>query len=162
MAVVRTGKCVLLMSMTLSVISFGVHAACVDLTGPSIRARHPSISKEYVSAQGVFIGRAIASRNIASQDDPEFYDWTIYDVEVLRAFKGQPPHRVRLLSENTSARFPMDKDKEYLLFVSHSPMVELAGKEKLPPNYVDNCGNSGALENVGATLKAVRVLSRAH
>ncbi|MET0330192.1 MAG: hypothetical protein ABW154_02065, partial [Dyella sp.] len=83
----------------------------------------------------------------------------IYDVEVVETFKGKPPHRIKLLSENTSARFPMDKGKAYLLFVSQSSTVEMAGKEKLPQNYVDNCGNSGAVKDIEKTVRMVRGLS---
>jgi hypothetical protein len=109
----------------------------------------------------VFIGRATASRDVPDPDDPEFYNWTIYDVQVVKVFKGKPPHHIRLLSENTTARFPMDHGKEYLVFVSHSPTAEMAGKEKLPGDYVDNCGNSGSVEEAGATIRVVKGLSGA-
>ncbi|WP_267226849.1 hypothetical protein [Dyella silvae] len=134
-------------------------AACIDLRGKEIVPRHPSVPEEYASAQWVVIGRVAASRDVASQDDPGFYDWTVYDVEVVESLKGKPPHRIKLESENTSARFPMDNGRQYLLFVSHSNTAEMAGSEKLPQNYIDNCGNSGAVDEVEATVKKVRGLS---
>jgi hypothetical protein len=145
--------------VTLLFASLSVRSTCIGLSGAKIVPRHPSISEEYASTPWVFIGRATTSRNVASPDDPGFYDWTIYDVEVIEAFKGKLPHRVKLLSENTSGRFPMDAGKAYLLFVSHSPMIELAGNEKLPQDHVDNCGNSGAVKDVETTIRTVRALS---
>jgi hypothetical protein len=158
---VRIRQRVLFISMFISLASPGVRAVCVDLSGPDIVPRHPSIAQEFASAPWVFIGRATASRDVPSPDDPGFYDWTIYEVEVLKVFKGKPPHRIRLQSENTSGRFPMDRGKEYLLFVSHSPVVEMAGKEKLPGDYVDNCGHSGSIEEAGAAIRAVQDFSGA-
>lgn len=149
------------MAMTLSFASFGAAAACIGFRGNEIVPRHPSVSEEYVTAPWVVIGRVIASRDVASPDDPGFYDWTIYDVEVSEALKGKPPERFKLESENTSARFPMDNGKTYLLFVSHSKNAEMSGSETLPQDYIDNCGNSGAIEDAGTTIKKVRRLSGA-
>lgn len=142
-------------------VPVAAHCACLDFSGPVDVPRHPSIAQEYASTPWVFIGRATASRDVPDPDDPEFYNWTIYDVQVVKVFKGKPPHHIRLLSENTTARFPMDHGKEYLVFVSHSPTAEMAGKEKLPGDYVDNCGNSGSVEEAGATIRVVKGLSGA-
>jgi hypothetical protein len=158
---VKIYRYALFILMALPLALHGAHAACLGLSGTDIVPRHPSIAAEYASAPWVFIGRTAASRDVPSPDDPGFYDWTIYKVEVVKVFKGKPPRYVQLLSENTSARFPMDPGKEYLVFVSHSPMVEKAGKEKLPREYVDNCGNSGAIEEAGATIRVVEGLSGA-
>jgi hypothetical protein len=156
---VKQGVCVLIFAASLWLASGAVAAACIDLRGKEIVPRHPSVPEEYASVPWILIGRVIASRDVASPDDPGFYDWTIYDVEVVEALKGKPPHRIKLESENTSARFPMDKGRRYLLFVSHSNTVEMAGSAKLPQDYVDNCGNSGAVEEVEPTIRKVRALS---
>jgi hypothetical protein len=134
-------------------------AACIDLRGREIVPRHPSVVEEYASARWVVVGRVMANRDIPSPDDPGFYDWTIYDVEVVEVIKGRPPHRIKLESENTSARFPMDNGKSYLLFVSQFDTAETVGGEKLPQTFIDNCGNSGAMEKVEATVREVRGLS---
>jgi hypothetical protein len=156
---VKQGICVPLFAASLWLASGAVAAACIDLRGKEIVPRHPSVPEEYASVPWILIGRVIASRDVASPDDPGFYDWTIYDVEVVETLKGKPPHRIKLESENTSARFPMDKGRRYLLFVSHSNTIEMAGSEKLPQDYVDNCGNSGAVEEVEPTIRKVRALS---
>jgi hypothetical protein len=140
-------------------ISLNARAVCLELKGPIEVQRHPSVAMEFRSAPWVVVGRAIASRNVASPDDPGFYDWTVYDVEVTKVFKGTPPRRIKLRSENSSGRFPLDVGASYLLFVSHAPFTVMAGREKLPRDYVDNCGNSGAADEVPVTLKEVRALS---
>jgi hypothetical protein len=113
-ASMRRGVCVLLITGSLSLTCFGASAACIGLRGNETVPRHPSVSEEYASAQSVLIGRVTATRNVASLDDPGFYDWTIYDVEVLEALKGKPTHRIKLVWENTSARFPMGNGKRLL------------------------------------------------
>lgn len=106
-------------------------------------------------------GRVTTERNISEPDDPEGYAWTVYTVQVLEIFKGTPPRTLRLLSENTSARFSMDTGKTYLLFVSQAPGVEMAGKEHLPSDYVDNCGNAAVAKDAEPAIKTVRGLSKA-
>jgi hypothetical protein len=139
------------------------HATCWQSgEGEGAVYRHPSVSAEYKEAPLVVIGRTTSERNVSSADDPEGYDWTIYEVEVLQTFKGRPLHTIRLLSENSSARFLMDIGKSYLLFVSHSAMVERAGQEALPQDHIDNCGNSDALDTGSKKVEAVRRLSESH
>lgn len=133
-------------------------------SGTGARATHwqPSVSEEFQEARFVFVGRAMHERNVFSAADPDDYDWTIYDVEVVQAFKGKPPHMIRLLSENSSARFTMEPGKTYLLFVNHMPMDERDGEETLPHDFVDNCGNSGVMEAAGEKIKTVELLSASH
>lgn len=121
--------------------------------------RHPSVTEEYQQAQFVVVGRATHERHVFSETDPDEFDWTIYDVEVVQTFKGAPPHTIQLLSENSSARFPMDAGKTYLLFISRMPMVEREGDETLPADFVDNCGNSEPMEAPDERLKAVSRLA---
>ena len=131
-------------------------------SGAQAVARHPSVAEEYQQAQFVVIGRATHEQNIASEADPDDFDWTVYDVEVLQAFKGHPPHTIRLSSENSSARFPLDPGKTYLLFITRMPMEEREGDETLPADFVDNCGNSDVMQTAGEALKAVTRLSESH
>ncbi|WP_157971336.1 hypothetical protein [Dyella sp. C9] len=151
----KQGKCVLFFAASLWLTCGSAAAVCVDLRGKEIVPRHPSVSEEYAAAPWVLIGRVTATRDVESPDDPGFYGWTIYDVEVVETLKGLPPHRIKLQSENTSARFPMDNGKQYLLFVRFHT-EETAGGERLPQNYIDNCGNSGAVEEVDAAIRKAR------
>jgi hypothetical protein len=128
--------------------------------GPTAIYRHPAVSAEFKAATSVITGRVTAERNISEPDDSEGYAWTVYTVQVLETFKGTPPRTIQLLSENTSARFWMDAGKTYLLFVLHSSTVEMAGQERLPMDYIDNCGNSAVVEHAEHALRMVRSLSK--
>ena len=137
------------------------YATCWESgSGPTAVYRHPSVDAEFKEAPLVVTGRVTGQRNISSPDDPEGYAWTVYTVQVLKTFKGRSVPSLRLVSENTSARFSMDIGKAYLLFVTHSPMSEMAGQERLPMDFVDNCGNSGLVSGADAAMKTVGKLSK--
>ena len=148
--------------LAVAATSSAAYASCWESgQGPAAVYRHPSVPVEFKDAAFVVIGRVLGERRISSADDPEGYAWTIYDVQVLETFKGKPPRALHLLSENTTARFPMDKGETYLLFVSRSSSVEMAGNERLPKDYVDNCGNSATVREAADKIKALRALSNA-
>jgi hypothetical protein len=136
------------------------HATCWELGKEDAGHRRPSLSNEFKAAEFVVIGRAKQERNISGPTDPQGYEWTVYDVEVLEPLKGSPPHTVKLLSENSSARFPMSLGQSYVLFVSHEPTPERAGSTELPQDYIDNCGNSGLLETSSDRALEARRLSK--
>jgi hypothetical protein len=122
--------------------------------------RNPSVPAEFKSAVLVITGRVTDARNISEPDDPDGYAWTVYTVQVLQTFKGSPPRTIRLLSENSSARFYMDTGQTYLLFVSHSPVAEMAGQERLPTDYIDDCGNSALVKDAKSAVDKVKELSK--
>ena len=121
--------------------------------------RNPSVADEFKDAAFVVTGRVLSERNISSPDDPEGFEWTVYTVKVLETFKGKPQRTIHLVSENSSARFYMDTGESYLMFVRQSPAVVMAGQERLPTDYVDNCGNSALIKDAEPAVKAVRALS---
>jgi hypothetical protein len=142
-------------------ISPASHATCWESgAGPTAVYRNPSVATEFNTTPIVITGRVLDERNISTPDDPEGYEWTIYTVKVLETLKGKPQGIIRLSSENTSARFSMETGKSYLLFVSQSDMTEMAGEERLPDDYVDNCGNSALVHDARHALKVVRGLSK--
>lgn len=132
------------------------HGACV---GPAGAPRHPTVTAEYASSKSVILGQLTHTRNISSPDDPDGFDWTVYEVKVLTVYKGRPPKLIKLVSPNTSSRFPMDDGRDYLLFIEHSSKPERAGKELLPANFVDECGNSGLISERSAEIRSIRSLS---
>ena len=147
--------------LTMGAISPATYGTCWESgAGPTAIYRNPTVAAEFKEAPLVITGRVTAARNISEPDDPAGYAWTVYSVQVLEVFKGTPPPTIQLLSENTSARFPMDTGETYLLFVSQSPMVEIAGQERLPENFIDNCGNSADLKEAKSLIKTVRHLSK--
>ncbi|URL58398.1 hypothetical protein IM816_17710 [Luteibacter flocculans] len=146
--------------MAMGAISPASYGSCWESgAGPTAIYRNPTVAAEFKGAAAVITGRVTAARNISEPDDPEGYAWTIYSVQVLETFKGPPQQTIQLLSENTTARFPMDTGKTYLLFLTRSSMIEMAGKERLPANFVDNCGNSAVEEDAQPLIKKVRHLS---
>lgn len=106
---------------------------------------HPSVADEIKKSDLIVTARVIGSRDIVARDDPGGIDATIYTVRTRRSFKGRPSRILKIYSENTSARFPLDRDKDYLLFISRAP-------EGL---VVDACGNSDELKR---RLPLVRAL----
>lgn len=135
------------------------HGTCVDFTGPVSVPRHPTVAAEFGSSKFVILGRATHARNISSPDDPAGYDWTVYEVKVLASYKGHPPRSIKLVSSNTTARFPMDEGKDYLLFIDRFDEPEYAGKEPLPTDFVDNCGNSGLANERQYEIRATQSLA---
>ena len=122
----------------------GAHAVCLNGT--------PSVEQEFRASTIVALGVARAARDVSVPDDPQGIDHTIYTVRLTRSFKGMPAGRtVRLISENSSSRFPLDPGVPYLLFIGSS-------KDGL---YVDNCGRSGpvAEKETGAVLRRVEAIA---
>lgn len=152
-------RCLALLAFLWLSIPLVSRGACVDFSGPVDVPRHPTVAAEYATSKFVILGVATRAKNFSSPDDPDGYDWTVYEVKVLAAFKGQPPKSIKLVSPNTTSRFPMDEGKDYLLFVEHSPVLEFAGKEPLPADFVDNCGNSGLAHERSAEIRAMRSLT---
>jgi hypothetical protein len=147
--------------LTMGAMSPATYGTCWEAgAGPTAIYRNPTVAAEFKEAPLVITGRVTAARKISEPDDPEGYAWTVYSVQVLEVFKGTPQPTIQLTSENTTARFPMDTGKTYLLFVRQSSMVEMAGQERLPTNFIDNCGNSAAVEDAKSSIKAVRRLSK--
>lgn len=140
-------------------VAAGAQAACVDFSGPVDLPRHPSVQQEYESSTFVVIGRVTHTRSIPSPEDPSSYGWMIYDVAIRAVYKGKPPRSIKLTSSNTTARFPMDDGRDYLLFIDQFSEPELAGDEPLPVSVVDNCGQSGEVRERAAQIRAVRRLA---
>lgn len=149
------------LGLALITISSVCNATCWESReGPNAVYRNPSVPAEFKDAGFVVTGRVLSQRNISTPDDPESFEWTVYTVKVLESFKGKPQRTIHLVSENSSARFYMDTGESYLLFVNQFPTVVIAGKERLPVDFVDNCGNSALLKDAEPAVKAVRALSR--
>ena len=115
-----------------------VHAVCVN--------GHPSVTAEYQQSRFVVVGRVIAEEPAA--ESSQFLEGTTYVVVVKEALKNNPPKAIRLFSENSSGRFPVQIGETYLLFVY----------EALGRRMVDNCGNSVLASSTSSALSAVRSL----
>lgn len=104
---------------------------------------HPTPTVELRETRMVIKGRAISSQVVMSEEDPDIVGKTIYQVKVVRTYKGHPPPTLSIVEENTSSRFPMDEGVDYLLFVS-----EYGGER-----FVNACGNSGRVDDRRSLMK---------
>jgi hypothetical protein len=108
-------------------------AACLD-------NRHPGFREEFLSSAAVVVGHVSGQQDLMEdREDPVGVTATVYQVEVTRSLKGAVGKRIQLRSENTSSRFPMERGRDYLLFLN----------KRVGDAYaIDSCGNSAAIKNV--------------
>ena len=79
-----------------------------------------------------------------------------YTVTVEHAFKGNPAHRFRIFSENTTARTPLLMGQSLLVFLRRA---KLADEYQRPGDLtIDRCGNSALAAKVPARLMLVKRL----
>jgi len=75
-----------------------------------------SVADEYVATKYVLTAKIVAQK-LVGVDKEGLFKGTNYRVAPLQTYKGHPPGTFSIYSENSSARFPMDVGKSYLLFV---------------------------------------------
>ena len=109
---------------------------------------NPSLEQEYQSSTTIFVGR-VASEEF-TPESKNYLDGTTYSVRVEEVLRGSPAKIVKLFSENSSGRFPMQVGAAYLVFVY----------EELDRLQVDNCGNSGELPEKAEALAALRKMKQ--
>lgn len=97
----------------------------------------------------------LALGNIPGGFDP--YIGAYYSVILERAYKGNPPPKFLIFSENTSARTPLVMGKPLLLFLTRAK----AGDEyvRVGDLTVDSCGNSVRADRAPKTVRLVGRLS---
>jgi hypothetical protein len=117
--------------------AFLVSAACYS--------GHPSAAMEKGTAKYVVIAKVKKSGIVMSKEDPGFIDSTIYDVSVIKSYKGKPAKTLAITSVNTSSRFPMDIGETYLLFV----------KQYEGEYFINACGKSGTTAETADIIKAL-------
>ena len=85
------------------------------------------------------------------------YIGAYYSVRLERAYKGNPPPRFLIFSENTTARTPLVMGKPLLLFLTRAK----AGDEyvRVGDLTVDSCGNSALADKVPQTVRLLGQLS---
>ena len=137
------------------------HAYCVgdDQTHPAVHYYY-SVPKEFGRAKFVIEGVVTNERWIGDNGKPKRLSppfssnnrpWGLaarymgawYDVQVTRTFKGKPPLRLRLFSENSTARFWLNKGQRYLLFVTEEAFDPPIGHALT----ADTCGNSAKVNH---------------
>ncbi|WP_213946977.1 hypothetical protein [Luteibacter sp. dw_328] len=121
--------------------SFVTNATCLD---PKL-----TVAKEAARAALVVVGVAIESHDVPDPEDVDSSIYTIYVVKVTRVLKGRATKPIWLFSENTTSRYPMDIGKPNLLFISKGRGMD----------FVDNCGNSGPLDEQKREFEQVKALA---
>ena len=125
------------------------HALCIYKGQDNAKT---TIAQEFEDSKWVIRAKVVAAKDHFSDEDDS---WTLYKIEVRRAYKGQPPEQLSFFTTRDSGGFYMDKawvrlpdghdiGGEYLLFLNPWP-----ARKDLPPqakgavfvNY--NCGVSG-------------------
>jgi hypothetical protein len=118
--------------------------ACAFCFAPQLR-----VSDEYFISDLVLTGTVTASRNIVDPADPEGWTGTFYTVQVEKVYRGNALKPLEIYSENSSARFPMEAHKHYILFLTKNPNKDWV---------VDNCGNSSEVSSSSAIIRQLKQL----
>jgi hypothetical protein len=155
-------------------LSFGASEAAANCSGSDQESSSPnyySVANEFARSQYVVVGRLTGVTWLREDgrpttlrapfrnggDAPTGFDpylGAYYDVAVSRVFKGRPGVRLRLFSENTTARFSLEPSHQYLLFVS-ADTFEIIGAQPT----IDTCGNSATLDSAQDALSVVQQLA---
>jgi hypothetical protein len=107
------------------------------------------VSDEYFISDLVLTGTVMASRNIVDPTDPDGTTGIFYTVRVDAVYRGNVVKSLEVYSENSTARFPMEEHKRYILFLKKEPDKNWG---------VDNCGSSGQVSLSASTMKQLKQL----
>ena len=127
-------------------------AACAASThlGAACLLDDYSVEAEYARSTTVVLAKVSSERVVPSADEAGFDDGVIYSVKVQESFRGSTGPTVEVFSENSSGRFPLSKNKSYVLF-----LYEAGGRLS-----ADYCGNSGLAAQHQGVLAKLRALKQ--
>jgi hypothetical protein len=126
-----------------------------------------SLRQEFADARWVVRARVLsATDGVVEAGKPDTgMSWTVYRLQVLRSYKGEPPQRIRFFTTRSSGGFYMDRPwvplpqahdigGEYLLFLN--PIAPYRGQPRAQRgaafvNY--SCGQSRAWSEVSAASR---------
>lgn len=119
-------------------------------------ARVESVSWLNEKRQPTKLAGPLALGNMPGGFDP--YIGAYYTVRLIKTYKGNPPHRFRIFSENTEARTPLRIGPSLLLFITRvTKSDEYARAGDLT---VDYCGNSLSASRANKALRLIGRLSQ--
>lgn len=142
----------------LTLAATSVQAACV--AGP-----RTTIAREAADSAWVVHARLRSGDYHWTEDQPS---WTLYDVEVVQAFKGAPPSRIQVFAPRDLDGFFMDNeigdpdlDGAYLLFLNPTPERLRDENEPAGAARITGCGQSRPWDAVSdADLAVLNRLAR--
>jgi hypothetical protein len=107
-----------------------------------------SVEDEFDRSAIVAVGTVVSSE--AVEESLPHYDGTNYTVNLTSIYRGPETASVTIFSENSTGRFPMEIEREYILFIH----------DEFGRYYVDNCGNSGPSIDKEAVIETVRSIAQ--
>lgn len=114
--------------------------------------RYPTVAEAFAEADYVLMVQVTAGRLERLAEDPEGFDGVEYTLQPLTTFKGEPPQDLRVYSENSTARYPMEVTGWYLVFVGPERPVGFAEPSRIE-RTISNCGPSLLLNSVPRALE---------
>lgn len=121
-------------------------AACVD-------DHHLPVQKERRASSAIIEGQALHAQNLMEDPaHPSVVTATLYEVRVLHTKKGKLANTIQVKSGITSAHFPMDIGRSYMLFLKRDGDVYI----------VDDCGNSGRIAETRSIKSSIVPAKRTH
>jgi hypothetical protein len=141
-------RCLSAILVVTAITGAGVQTAnaevCLDEAG--ISGYHIPPEKEAREAYAVVIGTVVGVKEGPAPFEGEEGEGTVYQLRVRETLRGQRRKTFGLFSENTSARFPMEAGRTYLVFVHKREDIF----------YATNCGSSGALSERSQLVSHLR------
>jgi hypothetical protein len=119
-------------------------ASCASCPVPGIRA-----NGEYFKSEAVFVGTVVSIRK-KPDTDRDIGGW-FYQLQIERIFRGQAQDKLQVYTEDSDIRFPLEKNRKYLLFA-----YRRRGRLE-----IDSCGNSALLSDAADSLGRLEKLARA-
>lgn len=108
-----------------------------------------TISGEFDHSEYVVLATPVSTVHTPTSTDRYFLDGDDTTIRIMKVFKGSPIQSLKVFSENSSGRFPLELNEPYVLF-----LYQDHGRFQ-----VDNCGHSGLVEKSRLVLRSVRALS---
>jgi hypothetical protein len=150
------------------------NAYCIgwDKSLPNYDPNYYSIPHEYRRSKYVVKARVVREMWLGEDEKPKAleppfqyeaprpwgfdpYIGAFYDAEVVQVFKGKPAGRLRLFSENSTARFWLEVGDELIMFVTEELFDPPIGRQIT----IDTCGNSASVKKAQTTVRRVERLS---
>ena len=147
---VRRASAIFAATVVASVGALSANAeVCLDESGLS--GYHIPPEKEAREAYAVVIGTVVRVKEGPAPFEGEEGEGTVYQLSVAETLRGHRRKTFPLFSENTSARFPMEVGRKYLVFVHKRDKIFFA----------TNCGSSGHLSERSEVVDQLRKSSAA-
>jgi hypothetical protein len=114
---------------------------------------YPTLVEEFNESDAIIVGIVTGEEHVPDTE-ATFYAGTLYFLKVERLIKGTQKLELRLFSENTTARFPMEIGKSYLVFARRDTDLF----KNTNTYWVNSCGNSKPAGHATKELRKLRTM----